>query len=232
VLFVGKTGKGKTTLAMWVIDQLQPVRVIVFDPKGEFDFGFAPARTPEQLRAQMRQPIVHYIPQSFDRPSLEEACKIVWETPGPYVWYIDELAELTDPNYCPEGLRLGVTQGRRFKKMVIGLTQRLAECAAVFRSQAEHVIIFTPSPIELDLKEIARTIGMEFAAIDGELKSLHAEHGDFSHLWWVGETNELRRCAPLPAPGPLGQPATPAGGRGKPRPAPTAAETDPAQSPP
>jgi hypothetical protein len=233
LLFVGQTGKGKSTLALWVIEQLQPVRTIIFDPKGEFNFGptFPPARNPAELRVAIRQRLVHYVPQSFERPPLEEACQIVWDTPGPYVWHIDEAAEITNPNYCPEGLRLGVTQGRRFKKMVIALTQRLAECAPVFRSQASHVVIFVPEPIELDLKEISKAIRRPTSVIAAELSSLYAEHGNFSHLWWVSETDELRRCAPLPAPGSPGQPGMTTASPGDPRPAPTAPEEGDAGSP-
>jgi hypothetical protein len=201
VLIAGQTGKGKTTLARWLVENLQPVRTIVFDPKDELRFpDVEPARTPMELAAAMHQPLVHYVPASFDRDTLEEACAIVWETPGPYVWWIDEASELTNPNYCPPGLRLGVTQGRSHRKMVIALTQRLAESHPVFRSQSEHIFIFVPPPIELDLKAIAGNVRREWGVLDAQLKLLQADHGDYSHLWYVRDTDELRPCEPLPAP--------------------------------
>jgi energy-coupling factor transporter ATP-binding protein EcfA2 len=219
LLIAGQTGKGKTTFAEYIVGALQPVRTIIFDPKGELELGEAdPCRTPDQLAHCIREPVVHYIPASFDREQLEDACQIVKNTPGPYVWWIDEAAELTTPNYCPAGLRIAVTQGRRHRKMVIALTQRLAEIHPVFRSQSEHVIIFTPAPIELDLKTIAGNVRREWRVLDAELGSLHAEHGDFSHLWYVRDTDELRRCAPLPlgehpgAPGGTQEPADAPGG--------------------
>lgn len=204
VLIAGQTGKGKTTLARYLVDGLQPVRTIVFDPKGELEFpDVAPCRSPDELAAAMRDPLIHYIPASFDRDQLEEACEIVWNTPGPYIWWIDETSEVSTPGFCPAGLRLGVTQGRQGRKMVLAVTQRLAEIHPVFRSQAEHIIIFTPAPIELDLKTVAGHVRREARELDAELSSLHAEHGDFSHLWHVRDTDELRRCAPLPAPAQL-----------------------------
>lgn len=212
VFVVGMTGKGKTTLARWLVEQLQPVRVVVFDPKAELDFGIPPARTPAELAATMHQPVVHYVPASFDRRQLEEACQIVHETPGPLIWWVDETSELTNPGYCPEGLRLSVTQGRADRKMVLALCQRIAESHPVFRSQSEHIFMFVPPPIELDLKAIAGSVRRDAGVLEEALASLHAEQGEYSHLWYVRDTDELRRCAPLPAPAPPGTPRQPATG--------------------
>lgn len=198
ILIAGQTGKGKTTLARFLVERLQPLRVICFDPKGELQFAkVTPCRSPDALAVCVRDPLIHYIPESFDRDQLEQACEIVWQTPGPYVWWIDEASEVSSPGYCPPGLRLAVTQGRQARKMVIALTQRLAEIHPVFRSQSEHVIIFTPPPILLDLKTISGHVRREAGGLESELASLHQQEGDFSHVWYVRDTDELRRCAPL-----------------------------------
>jgi hypothetical protein len=231
LLLVGQTRKGKTTLARWLVSQLQPVRTIVFDPKEEFadgEWGYPAARSPLQLAAAMHQPVVHYIPASFERDQLEEACQIVWETPGPYIWWIDETSELTNPNYCPQGLRLCVTQGGKKRKLVIALTQRLAESHPVFRSQAEHVIAFVPPPIELDIQEIAKAMRRSPDMIRSELAQLHAEHGDYSHLWYVLDGDELRPMAPIPltVTAPVAHPGQP-GDTEKPQGEPGTAGEDP-----
>jgi len=203
VLIAGQTGKGKTELARMIVEGMQPVRVIAFDPKGELEFpSVEPARNPGQLVERMHGAVVHYIPASFDRPALEEVCEIVWETPGPYIWWIDEASEVSSPNWCPAGLRLAVTQGRQAEKMVLALTQRLAEIHPVFRSQSEHVILMVPAPIVLDLKTVAGNVRREAGSLDHELSQLHAEYGDYAHLWYVRDTDELRRCAPIPLTSP------------------------------
>ena len=202
VLIAGQTGKGKTELAKFIVKHLMPVRLIVIDPKGELDFGIAAARSAEQLVAMMHQPIVHFIPASFQRDALEEIFQIIHITPGPFILWIDEGSEVSGPHWCPEGLRLTVTQGRQSEKMVIVLTQRLAEIHPVFRSQSEHVFLTVPAPILLDLKTVAGNVRREATTLDRELGDLHAECGDFSHLWYVRDTDELRRCAPVPIGGP------------------------------
>lgn len=202
ILIAGQTGKGKTTLARYLVERLQPIRVIVFDPKDALEFpGVEKCRTLEQLTRHLRDPLVHYVPSGFDRDQLEEACQIVWETPGPYVWWVEDVAELTNPGYCPAGLRLCAVAGRAKKKMLIVTIQRLAETHPVFRSQSEHIFIFVPPPILLDLRTVAGNIGREAFDLDRQLRELQEEHGLYSHLWFVRDTDELRRCAPLPVTG-------------------------------
>lgn len=207
VLIAGQRGKGKTELARMIAQGQQPVRLIVVDPKGEHFFTesrdgrmvpVTPARSPFELAQAMHGAIVHYVPASFDRPALEEAFQIIWETPGPYVLWVDEGSEVSSPSWCPGGLRLCATQGRQPEKQLILVTQRLAEIHPVFRSQSDHVFLMVPAPVELDLKAIAGNVRREWTWLDRELGELHAEHGDYSHLWYLRDTDEMRRCAPIP----------------------------------
>lgn len=209
VLIAGQRGKGKTELARMIAEAQQPVRLICVDPKGEHSFTelrdgkrvpVTPARTPLELAQAMHGAIVHYIPASFDRDALEEAFEIIWETPGPYILWVDEGSEVSSPNWCPPGLRLCATQGRVPEKQVLMVTQRLAEIHPVFRSQSDHVFLMVPAPVMLDLKAIAGNVRREASWLERELAEVHAASGDYSHLWYCRDTDEMRRCAPIPLP--------------------------------
>lgn len=229
ILIAGQTGKGKTELAKFIVAGQQPVRVICVDPKEEHGFEEISAsgkleavpvsRTPLELVQNMHREQVHYVPGSFDRPGLEEAFAIIHETPGPLIIWVDETSEVSSPSWCPEGLRLDVTQGRRHRKQVIAVTQRLAEIHPVFRSQSEHVFLMVPAPIMLDLKTLSGNVRREAAWLDAELGQLHAQQGDFSHLWYCRDTDSMARCAPIPLPAP-----------GRSRPAPSALDDGDARS--
>lgn len=207
VLIAGETRGGKTTLAEYIVQGLQPVRVIAFDPKGDLRLGVQPVNSSEQLPEAIRQPVCHYIPSSFERDELEQACRIVWETPGPWLWWVDDANEVSNPGYCPLGLRLAVTQGAAKRKMVLATVQRLAETHPALRSQATHIIVFVPAPILLDLRTIAGHVHREPEELKQLLEGLQDEHGPYSHLWYCKDGKEMRRCAPLPTGVLSGRPA-------------------------
>ncbi len=207
VLLAGQTGKGKSTLAGYLVERLQPIRTIVVDVKGELQLGATPVRSlPELEEALRRDPLIHYIPHTLDRDTMEEASMIIWALPGPWLLWIDEAAGVSSASYVPEGFKLAVTQGRQPRKMVIACTQRLAECHPVFRSQAEHRIVMVPSPIELDLRTVAGHLGYDARELKGMLDELERTHGPYSHLWHGPDG--LKLCAPLPAEAISGPPAT------------------------
>lgn len=208
ILIAGQTRKGKTELAKMIAFGQMPVRLIAVDPKGEHSFSYPDndgkrqpvpvSRTPLELARNMHLPIVHWIPASFDRGMLEEGFAVIHETPGPYVLWIDEGSEVSSPSWCPEPLRLTVTQGAVWEKQVILVTQRLAEIHPVFRAQSDHVFLMVPAPILLDLKTLAGSVRREALWLDRELGELHRSHGDYSHLWYCRDVDLMLRCAPIP----------------------------------
>jgi energy-coupling factor transporter ATP-binding protein EcfA2 len=211
LLIVGTTGCGKTELAKMIAAGHSASRLIVWDAKDELQLGVAPARGVGALEQRLRRGgrIVHWVPLTGEREEYEEAAALVWRTPGPYLWWVDEAAECTSKNWVPRGLRLCATQGRASERTIMALTQRVAECHVVLRSLADHIIVFCEEPIEVDLKALAGHVGLSSDELRRLLGELHADFGRHAHLWSVRPTRELRRCAPIPlrqAP-PAGAPA-------------------------
>lgn len=224
VLVVGQTGFGKSTLAMHIVQGLQPIRTLVVDPKHDYDFPGVPiAHRAEQL--DMRLPWIHYVPaDADDREDLEAAYARAWRTRGPLLLFDDEFAETSDSNWAAKGLTSQVRLGRKILKPVVACTQRLAECHPIMRSQAEHIFVVVPAPPELDLKMLAGSIGRPHTELRARLDQLEAQKGLYSHLWFVRPGNELRLCEPLPTPAGPGQPRPAAALPAQPRPTPTALE--------
>jgi hypothetical protein len=213
VLIVGSTGDGKSTVARYVINSFQPVRTLICDSKGDINWpDAATVRTAGELRQAIAAniPAIRWVPRSFDRKYMDECWEAIHEAIGPLIVWVDEAAEHCSPNRCPEGLRLDITQGRAGKdpknpqdekrgpKLMVICTQRINECHPVIRTQAEHIIVMTPPPAEIDLKAIAGNLRRSQAQVEAELTQLHQEHGNFSHLWYCKPDNDLRRMAPIP----------------------------------
>lgn len=206
LLMVGYTGCGKTELAKMIAAR-SGTRLIVWDPKDELELRVAKARGIGSLEKALREPrrIVHWVPVTGERDEYEAAAALVWRTPGPWLWWVDEASECTSPSWCPTGLRLAATQGRTSERSVMALTQRVAECHAVLRSQAEHIFVFAEEPIDLDLKALAGHVPLSAADLAQALRELHSEYGRHAHLWSIRPTRELRRCAPIPLRRPPGR---------------------------
>lgn len=211
VLVVGDSGDGKSTLLHYIVACLQPLRTIIVDPKEDPPLLTALSHIPivrdvGDLPEALRAPICHWVPDDpDDLKDLNAGYDAIWACPGPYVVWDDEVADVTSPNrIAPAQARL-IKRGRAWEKLWIGATQRLSETNPTCRSQAEHIIAMTPGPTDIDLDKLARYLNAAPADLERQFADLYAQHGKYSHLWYVKETRELRRMAPVPPP-PYGWP--------------------------
>lgn len=197
VFIQGKTDSGKTVLARHLFDSFDATRRTCIDPKGRIDLGLAPARTPGEL--DLAAPVSHYIPSQLEDEEYEELFRLLWFAGGPRVILLDESAGPTKAGWAPKYLRFIVQQGREHEIGLIANSQRPVNVESTLRSEAEHVFMFVPRTTKKDVEAMAGDIGREPAEIAGQLDSLLAEEGLYSHLWYCRNTNELIRCAPLPS---------------------------------
>jgi len=205
VLIVGSTGDGKSTVAKHIVEDFQPCRLLICDSKGEIKWpGAVLVQTPEQItQALSNQQTIRWVPATFEKKYLEECWKAIHAARGPLIVWIDEAAEHCKPGWCPTGMRLDITQGRSGDsscgpRLVITCTQRLAECHPAVRTQAEHIMVMTPPPAEIDLKAIAAHVRRSPQQLEAELQQLYDRYGRYSHLWYCKLENDMRNMAPIP----------------------------------
>lgn len=200
VLIVAPSNGGKSTIARYLIACARAKRLIVVDPKGEYQLGVTPVKDAAGAsRAARAGAIVHVTPDDpDDRDAMETLYGALWSLAGPLLWVEDEAAETTKQAWSPQGLRRCARMGRAHRKLLMCCTQRMAECHPIVRTQATHVIILTPAPAELDLKPIAAHISVSLDALRGRLEDLHLRAGPFSHLWWCSRSRELIEMSAVP----------------------------------
>lgn len=214
VLVNGDTGDGKSTLIHCIVASLQPIRTIIVDPKEDPPLMRMLSRVPvirdvRELPEALRQPVCHWVPENPNNiKELEAGYRAIWKCPGPYLVWDDELADVTGPNLIVPSHAGLIKKGRAHNKLWIGATQRLSETNPTCRSQAEHLIAMTPSPVDVDLVKLARYMQLSPDQLQAELNDLHDAAGKYSHLWYVKETREHRRMSPCPPP-PYTWPARP-----------------------
>lgn len=229
VLVCAPPGGGKTTLIEYIVACLQPLRLVLIDPKEAPELAHIKPIVYEvdELPAALRGAVCHWIPQNVDdRDELIEGYEHIWQLHkcGPRVIWDDEAADTTKPGWIAPGKGRLVRRGRAWNQLCIDGTQRLSETHPVVRTQAEHIIALTPAPMDLDLDKLSQHIGIGARELKEMMDELHHDAGDHSHLWHVQATRETRRMQACP-PGPHLKPRRRnAAAAGRPQPAPAEAE--------
>lgn len=207
VLIAGMRGAGKSSIAAYLTAAIDPRVLIWVDPKHEWEFGVPVCRDggdverawAEQSRRRGSRTVIHVVPRDCeDRNEMTELYRALYAIPGPHTHVEDEVAETTRISWAPPGLRSKARLGRADRKQLICCTQRLAECHAIVRTQATHVIVPAPGPPDLDLRMIAVHLGLAPEAFRSELEELAAVAGPYAHAWHVCDTRETRWMSAVP----------------------------------
>lgn len=201
-LIVGTTRCGKSVLAQLLVSELR-TRVLVIDPKGEGAEPYGARLSTREVQGWLdttptpRDPIervVRWVPASGTPDEYEAIYQAAHRHRGPLVVQTDELYGPGTAQTAPRHLRLYLTQGGGLGHGHIGLTQRPANICMEARTEWSHLVVFTPPPDPDDLRSIAKSTGIDLAALQAELATL-PEHG----FVWVDRTTRERLVSdPVP----------------------------------
>lgn len=142
VLFVGRTGSGKTTLADRIIRTIG-YRTIVIDPKHRWEFpGYRLVHQYNPDPRLIRQVFRPKDDEQDDWRDVEVFLESVWNAGVPSVVYIDELTRLSTPRRTIPILADFVRLGRQAGMGTWYASQRPKDVPSLFLSEAEHWFVF------------------------------------------------------------------------------------------
>jgi hypothetical protein len=182
---IGASGSGKTSHVMECIKRGKPGRLLVWDTKGEF--AREKYAEPVYSIAEISRRLIKagdrggfklaYQPGGDDkRMKLDFSRLCLLSFHAKNNWLIaEELAEVTGPNWAPEGWRKATTQGRSEGLTIYGMSQAPAWIDKYFFGNCSTIrtgrLVF-----EEHAKTMARALGVSVA----EVQSL--EDGQYIHL--------------------------------------------------
>lgn len=196
VTLIGKTGSGKTTLALHYVSRY--ARVVIVDPKARLVLAGWPivvgarafeAAYPKHPRLVWRPAPTLPIKAPRGRPSqrteFNDVCARIFKT-GNTALYVDEVMLLADANDQPIAFNAILTMGRELRIPTWCATQRPSRIPPTVISEAEHVIVFALHRSK-DRETVADNIGADV----GIPKHRHG------YLYWSPALTAPIECAPL-----------------------------------
>jgi hypothetical protein len=161
----GASASGKSSLQKLELLEVRPPRVLIWDPKREYGAFAKAIAEPAALRkaALAGGPFaLRWEPRGGRdkmRRQFDLWCRIA--VAAGTCWAIaDELADVTEPGWAPEGWEILTRQGRHHGLTVRGLSQRPAEIDKTFYGNATHVAVFRMNA-EGDVDRMAKLLGVE-----------------------------------------------------------------------
>jgi len=142
VIFVGRTGSGKTTLADKLIRNLG-YRTVVLDPKHRWEYpGYRLVDRYDPNPSLVRQVFRPRDDEVENWRDAEKYLEDVWNYGIPTVVYIDELTRLSTPRRTIPILADFVRLGRQARMGTWYASQRPKDVPSLFLSEAEHWFVF------------------------------------------------------------------------------------------
>ncbi len=161
---LGASGSGKSSLLKIETVREKPDRLMVWDPKREYGaFGDACDTLAELGRrafAARRFRLIFHPARTRKamRDQFSTFCRIADHARDVRV-IADELADVTEPNWAPEGWEMLTRQGRHAGIAIMGASQRPADVDKSFYGNASRVVAFRLNA-EGDVDRMAKILGV------------------------------------------------------------------------
>lgn len=147
--YIGASGSGKGVSINQRLKELKPPRLLIWDPRDEYEGHAKPFSTLTDLlksvRGKSRRPFkARFVPGSGAK--LADAfgllCDVAFAA-GDMVFLAEELSDITTASHAPASWRRVITQGRHQGLHVIGAAQRPALIDKTFLGNATYIRCFT-----------------------------------------------------------------------------------------
>lgn len=170
---LGASGSGKSSLLKLELLEARPPRLLIWDPKREYGrFGAAFSAIADLYRAVFKlegkawrdreqwRAVFHPAgSRRAMRKQFDVFCQLA-AAAGNCWCVVDELADVTEPNWAPEGWEVLTRQGRHAGVTIRGASQRPADIDKSFYGNASHIAVFRMNA-EGDVDRCAKLLGVE-----------------------------------------------------------------------
>ncbi len=142
----GAQASGKSSLMKIETARSRPARLMIWDPKGEYDaFGQGVDDLRELVRGTWAKTFRLVFQPALSRKAMRVQfnvfCKAASQAKRVRL-IVDELADVTEPNWAPEGWEIVTRQGRHAGLEIQGASQRPADVDKSFYGNATRIVVF------------------------------------------------------------------------------------------
>lgn len=169
--YIGASGSGKGVSINRRLEHLKPQRLLIWDPRNEYDRHATGFSSLTELIAQVKRAgngsfRLRYVPGDWTPldKAFETMCALAFNA-GKLLFLAEELSDVTKPSYAPPAWKKVITQGRHQGLHVIGAAQRPALVDKNFFGNCTYIRCFSLRYAE-DRKAMAASMDVEQKRID------------------------------------------------------------------